>query len=239
MRCVAGRLVVGLGLSLVLSACASVPQPCLSPAQTMATAEMFFGRKIGDRIGVSEAAFAQFTAREITPRWIDRREFAETQWLVENGNRFAKKLALEKSELQSGYHLLQWRLSCTSADAFRLDYQRQVDPANIVSTIALSVADAKPLYFRLPPFKAGGFELWTARVSTTFVQSAAALPTLEMSETSFSRSGQRQVHIERLSTDGLLTLMPDLLAFCRPAASRMEPVVNDIKAGDAAAGPAR
>ncbi len=179
------------------------------------------------------------TRDEIVQFGIDRREFAETQWLVENGNRFAKKLALEKSELQSGYHLLQWRLSCTSADAFRLDYQRQVDPANIVSTIALSVADAKPLYFRLPPFKAGGFELWTARVSTTFVQSAAALPTLEMSETSFSRSGQRQVHIERLSTDGLLTLMPDLLAFCRPAASRMEPVVNDIKAGDAAAGPAR
>ncbi len=66
---------------------------------------------------------------------------------------------------------------------FRLDYQRQVDPASIVSTIALSVADAKPLYFRLPPFeRTGGFELWTARVSTTFVQSAAALPTLEMSK---------------------------------------------------------
>lgn len=71
MRCAAGRLVVGLGFSLVLSACASVPQPCLSPAQTMATAEMFFGRKIGDRIGVSEAAFVQFTAREITPRFPD------------------------------------------------------------------------------------------------------------------------------------------------------------------------
>jgi hypothetical protein len=30
-----------------------------------------FGRKIGDRIGVSEAAFAAFVAREITPRFPD------------------------------------------------------------------------------------------------------------------------------------------------------------------------
>lgn len=35
----------------------------------MAAAEIYFGRNIGDRIGVSNAAFADFTASEITPRF--------------------------------------------------------------------------------------------------------------------------------------------------------------------------
>ena len=37
----------------------------------MVSAEILFGRNIGDRLGVSEAAFAQFTASEITPRFPD------------------------------------------------------------------------------------------------------------------------------------------------------------------------
>lgn len=63
------RRVSGLLAVLSLSGCASLPPACLPPAQTMATAEMYFGRKIGDRVGVSGAAFAEFTAREITPRF--------------------------------------------------------------------------------------------------------------------------------------------------------------------------
>jgi hypothetical protein len=54
-----------------LSACTVLPQACVPPAESMVTAELFFGRKIGDRIGVSEAAFAGFLAREITPRFPD------------------------------------------------------------------------------------------------------------------------------------------------------------------------
>lgn len=54
-----------------LSGCAVLPQACAPPAESMVTAELLFGRKIGDRVGVSEAAFAQFLAREITPRFPD------------------------------------------------------------------------------------------------------------------------------------------------------------------------
>jgi hypothetical protein len=35
----------------------------------MMTAEMLFGRKVGGRLGVSEAAFANFVAAEVTPRF--------------------------------------------------------------------------------------------------------------------------------------------------------------------------
>ena len=37
----------------------------------MVSAELLFGRNIGDRLGVSDAAFADFLAREITPRFPD------------------------------------------------------------------------------------------------------------------------------------------------------------------------
>jgi hypothetical protein len=64
------RLVL-FAVAVMLSGCASLPQPCLPPAQTMASAELVFGRNIGDRLGVSDAAFANFVATEITPRFPD------------------------------------------------------------------------------------------------------------------------------------------------------------------------
>jgi hypothetical protein len=56
---------------LGLQGCASLPQPCLPPAKPMASAELLFGRNIGNRLGVSDAAFAQFLAGEVTPRFPD------------------------------------------------------------------------------------------------------------------------------------------------------------------------
>jgi hypothetical protein len=54
-----------------LTGCASLPEVCLPPAQGMASAELFFGRKIGNRVAVTDADFARFTAEEITPRFPD------------------------------------------------------------------------------------------------------------------------------------------------------------------------
>jgi hypothetical protein len=44
---------------------------CRTGAQSTAVAELLFGRKIGDRIGVSEAAWGRFLDREMTPRFPD------------------------------------------------------------------------------------------------------------------------------------------------------------------------
>ncbi|MDF3810415.1 MULTISPECIES: DUF3574 domain-containing protein [Rhodopseudomonas] len=66
-----GSLAVAALLAVALSGCASLPQACVPPARLMASAELLFGRNIADRLGVSDKAFADFTAREITPRFPD------------------------------------------------------------------------------------------------------------------------------------------------------------------------
>ena len=60
------------GVSLALAGCATLQAPtCLPPAQPMLSAELAFGRHIGDRPGVSDADFRRFAAEEITPRFPD------------------------------------------------------------------------------------------------------------------------------------------------------------------------
>jgi hypothetical protein len=57
-------------LPLLTGGCASLPQACLPPARPMVSADIFFGRSIGNR-RVSETDFATFLATEITPRFPD------------------------------------------------------------------------------------------------------------------------------------------------------------------------
>jgi hypothetical protein len=66
------RLGFGLLLAGSLAGCASfAPQACAPGQQAMLSAELLFGRKIGDRVGVSEAAFRRFVDAEVTPRFPD------------------------------------------------------------------------------------------------------------------------------------------------------------------------
>ena len=66
------KMIFAVGVLLIaLSDCTALPQVCSGSAEPMVTAEMLFGRKVGDRLGVSEAAFANFVAAEVTPRFPD------------------------------------------------------------------------------------------------------------------------------------------------------------------------
>jgi hypothetical protein len=44
---------------------------CTAPQQSMQQVELMFGRNIGGHLGVSEAAWTRFLAREVTPRFPD------------------------------------------------------------------------------------------------------------------------------------------------------------------------
>lgn len=62
----------GLAAALVgavsLAGCASLPT-CGPGEQAGESAQLFFGRNIGPTLGVDEAAFQDFVAREIAPRF--------------------------------------------------------------------------------------------------------------------------------------------------------------------------
>jgi Protein of unknown function (DUF3574) len=86
-------LSVVLASAQLLSACMMLPQACAPPAESMVTAELLFGRNIGDRLGVSDAAFADFLAREITPRFPDGLTVmdARGQWRDGEGGRIVRE----------------------------------------------------------------------------------------------------------------------------------------------------
>jgi hypothetical protein len=59
-------------LFLVCSTAVSAPAAeCHAGLKPQEIAEFLFGRNIGDRLGVSEARFQRFVAREISPRFPD------------------------------------------------------------------------------------------------------------------------------------------------------------------------
>ena len=56
----------------LLSGCASLaPATCPAGQSHGRTAQLFFGRDIGDQVGVSDADFARFVDEELTPRFPD------------------------------------------------------------------------------------------------------------------------------------------------------------------------
>ncbi|MET0605532.1 MAG: DUF3574 domain-containing protein [Beijerinckiaceae bacterium] len=59
-------------LAFAMAGCAAVPAPsCPVGGDAKVRAEIYFGRNIGDTIGVSEAAFRRFIDEEATPRFPD------------------------------------------------------------------------------------------------------------------------------------------------------------------------
>jgi hypothetical protein len=84
---------VAAALSCPLAAAARA-QPSECPlGKPQQIAELMFGRKIGDRIAVSEARFATFVDREITPRFPDGLSIiaASGQWRDAKRNRIVRE----------------------------------------------------------------------------------------------------------------------------------------------------
>ena len=86
-----------IGAAVLLVACgfgSAVAQPAAcSLGKPQQVAELMFGRKIGDRIGVSEAQWARFVDREITPRFPDGLTVFDThgQWRDTRRNKIVRE----------------------------------------------------------------------------------------------------------------------------------------------------
>lgn len=66
------RIIVSLLLVPILASCAATGAPssaCPAGSDGMTVAELYFGRNIGDRVGVSDEAWQRFVDTEVTPRF--------------------------------------------------------------------------------------------------------------------------------------------------------------------------
>jgi hypothetical protein len=90
---IGSKLLLGLGLAIASSDSVNAQTTACSLGKPQQVAELMFGRKIGDRIGVSEAQWSRFVDREITPRFPDGLTVFDTkgQWRDRERNRIVRE----------------------------------------------------------------------------------------------------------------------------------------------------
>jgi hypothetical protein len=102
------------------------PLSCHGAQQPKLVAELLFGRDIGKRVGVSEAAWRSFVAREITPRFPDGLTIvaATGQWRDPARNRIVREPSRLVMIVLPGNSDDQARLAAV-VDAYKRRFQQQ------------------------------------------------------------------------------------------------------------------
>jgi hypothetical protein len=87
------RITVALLSAIALAGPAGAQIACRADQKSSAVVEMLFGRKIGERIGVTNTAWARFVDREITPRFPDGLSVVDAagQWLDPDKKRVVRE----------------------------------------------------------------------------------------------------------------------------------------------------
>jgi hypothetical protein len=160
------------------------------------------------------------TRDEIVRFGIDRREFVETSWLFENNGRsMVHKSAIARNDADNSYHLSQWWLSCFNADQFELNFQRQATAFSVIPSVSISNNGSTSSYFRSPPNRSQGLEVWGLRMNRASVLALADEPQFNLTDTSQTPDGRRLVHTAKFSTEGLAGALASLIETCPPPAN--------------------
>jgi hypothetical protein len=87
------RIAVLFLLVVISAAPAGAQIACRADQKSSAVVEMMFGRKIGERIAVTNGAWARFVDREITPRFPDGLSVVDAagQWLDPDKKRVVRE----------------------------------------------------------------------------------------------------------------------------------------------------
>jgi hypothetical protein len=87
------RIASAFLVAMTLAGPASAQIACRADQKASAVVEMMFGRKIGERIAVTNAAWARFVDREITPRFPDGLSVIDAagQWLDPDKKRVVRE----------------------------------------------------------------------------------------------------------------------------------------------------
>jgi hypothetical protein len=174
------------------------------------------------------------TREEIVRFGIDRREFVETPWTFENNGRsMVRKTVVQKNDADKSFLMSQWRLYCFNTGQFELAYQRQAVANSLFPAVSISDGGPKRLYLSPASSKPSGFDLWGLRMTRISVQTLAALPQLDFTETSQATDGRRLAHSVKFSGEGLASALDSLLVTC-PAPTSIAPL-QTIGSRDSAA----
>jgi hypothetical protein len=87
------RVAIALLALMTLAAPAGAQIACRADQKSSAVVEMMFGRKIGERIAVTNGAWARFVDREITPRFPDGLSVVDAagQWMDPDKKRVVRE----------------------------------------------------------------------------------------------------------------------------------------------------
>jgi len=174
------------------------------------------------------------TRDEIVRFGIDRRDFVETPWMFESTIRsMARKAIIERNESDKSWRTTQWRIVCFNADQFELDVQRPALSGPVFPTLAISTGASVAQYFRSPPAKLQGYEIWGLRMNRDGVQSLLLEPQFNFTETSQVSGGTRTARTAKLSSDGLGRALASLVETCPPPKNIA--LRQTVGAGEAAA----
>jgi hypothetical protein len=158
------------------------------------------------------------TREEIASFGIDRRALAETPWIFENNGRsIVRKSVTQRDDGEEAYRMSQWRLLCFNTEQFELDFQRPATTSSTFPTVQISNRGSTSLYFKSPPVKAQGFEIWGLRMNKASLQALAGEPQFDFIETSQTPDGRRRAHTAKLSSEGLAGALDRLVTTCPPA----------------------
>jgi Protein of unknown function (DUF3574) len=123
------RLALALLILPPLAACVTLqPLACTGAARPRLVAELIFGRNIGDRLGVSDAAWRRFLDEEVTPRFPNGFTVMDTRGQWGEGGRVVREpgkmlvVALDEEGRENA-----------SLEAIVSAYKRQFRQSSVVS----------------------------------------------------------------------------------------------------------
>lgn len=172
------------------------------------------------------------TRQELYRFGIDKREFAETSWMMEAKARpFVRKFAWVKKD-DGTFRAMEWRLFCEGKDRARLMFIREFDKNAGNSMIAMIAGTDKPLTFGALPARQGNYDVWSAVIKRDAVKDLFAQSRLQVGESTFKPDGKTTDKLFDIETLGLEGAWTQLSAACAaspapvatPAAAAASPI---------------
>jgi len=163
---------------------------------------------------ISHESFHVLTRQELYRFGIDRRDVAETPWVMEKAPRpsVGKLAEVKKGD---GFEKLKWQLFCDGKAQARLLFFGEANKdANGTKAVAMVAGSAKPPLFSKVPVRVGPAEIWTAVITPEAMKDLMTVARLQMGESTVMPDGRSTSFLFEIETRGLEAAWTQLAATC-------------------------